>query len=89
MGIGTDSHHGAAFLVYTDEQRNRGSALIAVDRLDYFIYCLKEQGMYVYMDNLAMRKFKQADGVVNSLQLRDRAAPYCLYNRKLIELQKE
>ena len=61
----------------------------SMDRLDYLIYCLKEQGIYVYMDNMAMRKFKQADGVASSLELRDRAAPYCLYNRKLIELQKE
>ena len=61
----------------------------SMDRLDYLIYCLKEQGIYVYMDNMAMRKFKQADGVESSLQLRDRAAPYCLFNRKLIALQKE
>lgn len=61
----------------------------SLDRLDYLIYCLKNEGIYVYMDNLTYRKFKQDDGVVSSLQLDSRAAPYSLYNRKLIELQKE
>ena len=61
----------------------------SLDRMDYLIYCLQQQGIYVYMDNLTFRKFKQADGVENSLNLTDRAAPYCLFNRKLIELQKE
>lgn len=61
----------------------------SLERMDYLIYCLREQGIYVYMDNLTFRKFKQADGVENSLSLTDRAAPYCLFNRKLIELQKE
>ena len=61
----------------------------SMERMDYLIYCLQQQGIYVYMDNLTFRKFKQADGVENSLSLTDRAAPYCLFNRKLIELQKE
>lgn len=58
------------------------------DRLDYLIYCLKKEGIYVYLDMMTYRKFKEADGVRNSVALGDRAAPYCLFDEKLIELQK-
>ena len=59
------------------------------DRMDYLIYCLKQEGIYVYLDMLTYRKFKEADGVRNSVSLINRAAPYCLFDEKLIGLQKE
>lgn len=61
----------------------------SMDRLDYFFYCLKQNGIYLYMDFLTYRKFKPEDGVENSHLLRQTARPYCHYNRTLIELQKE
>ena len=61
----------------------------SLDRLDYFIACLQKEGIYIYMDNLTYRKFKQDDGVVNSLALDYRAAPYSMFDPRLIELQKE
>ena len=61
----------------------------ALDRLDYLMYCLQQEGIYVYLDNLTYRKFKQGDGVESALQLGFRAAPYSLFDRRLIELQKE
>ncbi len=60
----------------------------AFDRLDYLIYCLKREGIYIYLDMMTYRKFKEADGVRNSVSLGDRAAPYCLWDERLIELQK-
>ena len=59
------------------------------DRLDYLLKCLKDEGIYVFLDMLTYRKFKEADGVRNSVALINRAAPYCYFDRKLIELQKE
>ncbi len=59
------------------------------DRLDYLISCLKKEGIYIYLDMLTYRKFKAEDGVRSSELLCDRAAPYCLFDRRIIELQKE
>ncbi len=59
------------------------------DRMDYLIYCLKREGIYIYLDMLTYRKFKVEDGVVNPHLLSDRATPYSLFDRRLIQLQKE
>ncbi len=59
------------------------------DRLDYLLSCLKKEGIYVYLDMLTYRKFKEEDGVRNAVKLIDRAAPYCMFDRRIIELQKE
>ena len=59
------------------------------DRMDYLMYCLKKEGIYVFLDMMTYRKFKEADGVANSVALKDRAAPYCMFDPTLIKLQKE
>ena len=59
------------------------------DRLDYLLYCLKQEGIYIYLDMLTYRKFKEADGARNASALINRAAPYCYFDRTLIELQKQ
>ena len=61
----------------------------SMDRLDYLIHCLKQEGVYVYMDLLTYRRFKNGDGVEAADQLKDAAKPYSTYARKLIELQKK
>ncbi len=62
----------------------------SMDRLDYLIYALKEKGIYVYLDMLTYRRFKDEDGVENSHQLVDASRqPYALYDRRMIELQKD
>ena len=61
----------------------------SMKRLDYLIYCLKNEGIYIYMDMLTYRKFKSGDGVEAADELEDAARPYCIFNRKLIELQKK
>lgn len=59
------------------------------DRLDWLVYCLKQEGIYIFLDMLTYRKFKAADGVRNSVSLINRAAPYCLFDPQLIELQED
>ena len=61
----------------------------SMDCLDYLIYCLKEEGIYCYMDMMTYRKFKEGDGVVDVDQLSDLGKPWCLFDRTMIELQKE
>ena len=61
----------------------------SMDRLDYLIYCLKKEGIYVYMDLLIYRKFRSDEGVPNAYLLKDCAKPYSTFSRRLIELQKE
>ena len=35
----------------------------SMERLDYLIYCLKEHGIYCYLDMLTYRRYKSGDGV--------------------------
>lgn len=60
----------------------------SMKRLDYLIHCLKQEGLYCYLDMLTYRNFKSGDGVQNPLELGDAADPYLYYNRELIDLQK-
>ena len=61
----------------------------SMDCLDYLVYCLKEQGIYCYMDMMTYRKFKEGDDVPYCKYLMDSAKPWSITNRRLIELQKE
>ncbi len=60
-----------------------------MDRLDYLISCLKEEGIYCYMDLMTYRKFKSGDGVDVPELLADSAKPYSGFDRRMIDLQKE
>jgi hypothetical protein len=62
---------------------------VSMDRLDYLIYCLKQEGIYVFMDLLTYRRFKSGDGAEAADQLGDAAKPYSIFNRRLIDLQKK
>ncbi len=61
----------------------------SLDRFDYLVHCLKEQGIYVYLDLLTYRRFKQGDGVDAFEGLGDAAKPYSTFDPRLIELQEE
>jgi len=61
----------------------------SLDRLDYFIYCLKNEGIYIYLDQLVHRHFKVGDEVDAVDQLEPAAKPYSNFDERLIELQKE
>ncbi len=62
---------------------------LAMEKLDYLIYALKEEGIYVYLDMITYRKFRSDEGVENAHALIDSAKPYSIFSRKLIDLQKE
>lgn len=61
----------------------------SMDRLDYLIYCLKKEGIYCTMAMINYRKFKVGDDVPHYNELNECAKPYLIFNRRLIELQKE
>lgn len=61
----------------------------SLDRMDYFFHCLKEEGIYVYMDLLVYRQFKSGDGVVDANLLGHGGKPWGMIDQNLIELQKE
>jgi len=61
----------------------------SLDRLDYLIYCLKQQGIYIYLDQLTYRKFKSGDNVDAVDELGEAAKPYSNFDPRLIELQKK
>lgn len=61
----------------------------SMDRLDYLIYCLKKEGIYIYMDFITYRRFRPGDGLPNTHLLRVQGRPFNLFDRRMIELQKE
>jgi hypothetical protein len=60
-----------------------------LDRFDYLMYCLKREGIYIYLDQLVNRYFKTGDGVDAVDKLGACAKPYSNFDPRLIELQKE
>lgn len=60
-----------------------------IDRLDYLIYCLKQEGIYMYLDLLTYRHFLPGDEVDAVDQLSQAAKPYTYFDPRLIKLQKE
>lgn len=60
-----------------------------LDRFDYLIYCLKQEGIYIYLDQLVHRHFKPGDEVDAVDELPAAGKPYSNFDPRLIELQKE
>ncbi len=67
----------------------RGFNPVLLDRLDYLIYQLKENGIYVNMNLNVSRTFKNSDGVYAADSLVDYGKGITLFNRKIIDLEKE
>lgn len=61
----------------------------SLDRFDYLLYCLKREGIYIYLDQLVHRQFRPADGVDAADELENAAKPYTNFDPRLIELQKQ
>lgn len=47
----------------------------SMDRLDYFVFCLKREGIYLYMDLLTYRRFRTGDGVAAARTCPTRPSP--------------
>lgn len=60
-----------------------------LDKIDYFIWLLERQGIYVYMDLLDYRKFKKGDGVRAAEKLGRGAKYISTFDPRMIELQKQ
>ena len=60
-----------------------------MDRMDYLIYCLKQEGIYITIDMVTYRNFKSGDGVKYTELLGDAARFYSMYDRRMIDLQKQ
>ena len=62
----------------------------SLDRFDYLISALKKEGIYIYMDLMIYRTFKEDDGLKYGADLPlNGAKPYTIFDRELRELQKE
>ncbi len=62
---------------------------VSLDRLDYLVHCLKQEGIYVYMDLLTYRRFKSGDGVAAADKIPHEGRPYSNFDPRMIELQKK
>jgi hypothetical protein len=65
----------------------------SMDRLDYFVYCLKQHGIYIYLDQMTHRRFRPGDNADSVDQFPKWEAegypgPYTNFDPRLIELQK-
>ncbi len=61
----------------------------SLDALDYLIFCLKQEGIYVYFDMSTYRHYKAGDGVPQTEFLFDNGRPWANVSPELIALQKE
>lgn len=59
------------------------------DRINYWMHTLRSHGIYYYLDLLDFRTFKLGDGVLNADKMDRAARPYALFDRHLINLQKD
>ena len=59
------------------------------DRLDYWIWCAKQKGVYVYLVVRGYRTFRAGDGVAEADKLDRKAKPYGYLNSRLLDLQDE
>jgi hypothetical protein len=60
-----------------------------VDREDFFIWQLEKRGIYIDFNLLVGRPFKAGDGVQDAAALHEGAKGTSLFDRRMIELQKE
>lgn len=62
---------------------------VGLDRFDYFFAKLKEKGIYLHIDLLVARAFVPGDGLSYPGGIAPTKKRYPMYNKRLIELQKE
>lgn len=74
---------------YPNENNSKNLDKEYLDRIDYWIYQAQKRGIYVYLVVRAYRTFKSGDGVEGAEMMDRKGSPYSLFDRKMIELQKE
>ncbi|WP_461881500.1 hypothetical protein [Fusicatenibacter sp.] len=60
-----------------------------LDRFDYFAAKLKERGIYLHIDLIVARDFTEGDGLDYSGNAGSCVKRFPMYNKRMIELQKE
>jgi len=78
--------------LFRRERRTKGTRQLdpeSMDRLDYLVAQLRQQGIYVYFDLLSTRTFDLSDGVVEAGRLELGGKPYANFDGHLIRLQEE
>lgn len=74
--------------IFGNKPSTRQLSESSLEKLDYLIYKLKENGIYVFLDLLVHRDFKPEDGVENKPpDLGGKQVGY--FSKQLIKLQKE
>ncbi len=76
-------------LIAAGRQDTRSMAPDQFDREDFFIAELEKRGIYIDFNLLVGRPFKAGDSVEDANQLREGAKGTSLFDKRMIELQKE
>ena len=76
-------------LIDSSRQDTRALDAAELDKEDFFIAELEKRGIYIDFNLLVGRPFKAADGVQDANLLRQGAKGTSLFDRRMIELQKE
>jgi hypothetical protein len=76
-------------LIVTNRPDTRALDPDQLDREDFFIAQLEKRGIYIDFNLLVGRPFKAGDGVEDADQLHQGAKGTSLFDKRLIELQKE
>lgn len=76
-------------LIAAGRQDTRSLDPAQLDREDYFIAQLEKRGIYIDFNLLVGRPFKAGDGVQDANLLHEGAKGTSLFDRRMIELQKE
>jgi hypothetical protein len=76
-------------LIAAERDDTRNLDADQLDREDYFIWQLEKRGIYIDFNLLVGRPFKAGDGVEDAGQLHEGAKGTSLFDKRMIELQKE
>lgn len=76
-------------LIDIHREDTRGLDAEQLDREDFFIAELEKRGIYIDFNLLVGRPFKTADGVQDAALLREGVKGTSLFDKRIVELQKE
>ena len=78
-----------ALLLNYQKENGREFNKKGLDRFDYFVAKLKEKGIYLHIDLIVARDFREGDGLDYPGNPGSCVKRFPMYNKRMIELQKE
>ncbi len=84
----TTTDYKTSVIDYSEKGKGRALDAANLDRLHYFVYCLKQKGIYVQVDLLCYRIFTDIGDLTHTPPQR-RVKGMSIFNEELIQLQKE